>query len=169
MVKGRSRDVHAKYKGKDARNASSIMRFGPFRCECTIFLVAFWQSIRFSQVECSATGKSSTWCYCPIDCDQFAIFAQRAGRGDPPVHRQRFFGGLIPSEKTTPLPSTPRKVLSQGAILYYALQRRGKRFSVGGIDQRAASPATSGSDETEEVITGVPHAIASNIGNPNPS
>ena len=38
-----------------------------------------------------------------------------------------------------------------------------------GSTSSAASPATSGSDETFEVTTGVPHAMASSGGSPNPS
>ena len=38
-----------------------------------------------------------------------------------------------------------------------------------GSTRIAASPTTSGSDETFDVITGVPLAIASSGGSPNPS
>src|SRR5882724_4011170 len=38
-----------------------------------------------------------------------------------------------------------------------------------GSTSRAASPATSGSDDTFDVITGTPTAIACTTGNPNPS
>jgi hypothetical protein len=34
---------------------------------------------------------------------------------------------------------------------------------------KAASPATSGKQDTADVITGTPHAIASATGKPNPS
>ena len=38
-----------------------------------------------------------------------------------------------------------------------------------GSKKAAASPATSGMEETEEQATGAPQAIASSTGNPNPS
>ena len=41
--------------------------------------------------------------------------------------------------------------------------------SASGSQRMAASPATSGSDDRLEAIEGVPHAIASRSGRPNPS
>ena len=62
-----------------------------------------------------------------------------------------------------------RQVAAQRLVLEHALEAVGDVLDAVGIDQQAASPTTSGSDEMREVTTGVPQAIASSGGRPKPS
>ena len=59
---------------------------------------------------------------------------------------------------------------AQGPVPEQGLQATPNRRHIEGIDEHtAASPPTSTSEETFDVSTGVPHAIASTTGRPNPS
>ena len=94
--------------------------------------------------------------------------AARTARG-PAKHLGGRAGRPLPREAREPLAPGGDEAFAQGGVREEPGQTVGDRVRLVRVDRSAASPATSGSEETDEVSTGTPAANPSSTGNPNPS
>jgi len=85
------------------------------------------------------------------------------------VDRQCRFGGAAPGEFACPGESFFYQDIAQRRILRRLRNLLRNIRGVVRVTYKAASPPTSGIDDTLEVTTGTPFAIASNTGMPKPS
>ena len=114
----------------------------------------------------------SAWRSTPVQWTSAVTIDPRHRRqiGRPPCRFRGRAGPTLPRELPRPHEPSRRSSLAQALVGQHAPHRVGdRRPDRSGSTSTAASPTTSGSDETFEVITGVPLAIASSGGRPKPS
>ena len=78
-------------------------------------------------------------------------------------------GRLVPRISSRAVEPARAEILAQRRVRREPRHGIGQRRAVVRIHDSAASPTTSGRDDRFDVITGVPHAIASSGGRPKPS
>ena len=77
--------------------------------------------------------------------------------------------GRIPGELRGPLERHRASVIATAGLGQQAADGLGDGVDIGRIEKEPAAPTTSGNDPARLAITGVPQAIASMAGRPNPS